>query len=85
MNAVVYQVASFMLVRNPVVWRASHVRHHTDTIVVGRDPEIVTMRPPDLMRVALNLFGIIDTLPCGPAGIGDSFLLNARITLDRKT
>ena len=46
----------------PVVWRASHVRHHTDTIVVGRDPEIVAMRPPDLLRVALNLFGIIDTL-----------------------
>lgn len=62
MNAVVYQIASFMLIRNPVVWRASHVRHHTDTIVVGRDPEIVAMRPPDLLRVALNLFGIIDTL-----------------------
>ena len=62
MNAVIYQIASFMLVRNPVVWRASHVCHHTDTIVVGRDPEIVAMRPPDLLRVALNLFGIIDTL-----------------------
>ncbi len=43
-------------------WRASHVRHHTDTIIVGRDPEIVAMRPPDLMKIALNLFGIIDAI-----------------------
>lgn len=61
MNEVVYQIASFMLIRNPVVWRASHVRHHTDTIIVGRDPEIVAMRPPDLGRLVLNLFGIVDT------------------------
>ena len=61
MNSVVYHLASFMLIRNPVVWRASHVRHHTDTIIVGRDPEIVAMRPPDLFRIGLNLFGIVDT------------------------
>lgn len=60
MNTVVYYLASFMLLRNPVVWRASHVRHHTDTIILGRDPEIVAMRPPDLVRLALNLFGLID-------------------------
>lgn len=60
MNTVVYQIASFMMIRSPVVWRASHVRHHTDTIIVGRDPEIVAMRPPDLWRLVLNLFGIID-------------------------
>jgi len=59
-NDVVYQIASFMMMRNPVLWRASHVRHHTDTIIVGRDPEIVAMRPPDLTRLALNLFGILD-------------------------
>lgn len=60
MNDVVYHIASFMLMRNPVVWRASHVRHHTDTIIVGRDPEIVAMRPPDLLRLALNMFGLLD-------------------------
>ena len=60
MNSVVYQLASFMMIRNPAVWRASHVRHHTDTIVVGRDPEIVAMRPPDLGRIVLNLFGLLD-------------------------
>lgn len=60
MNSVVYHLACFMLMRNPVTWRASHVRHHTDTIIVGRDAEIVAMRPPDLLRLALNFFGLID-------------------------
>ena len=65
MNNVVYQIASFMLMRNPVVWRASHVRHHTDTIIVGRDPEIVAMRPPDLLRLGLNFFGLLDVWQLG--------------------
>lgn len=60
MNNVVYQIASFCMVRNPVEWRWSHARHHTDTIIVGRDPEIVAMRPPALFRIFLNFFGIID-------------------------
>lgn len=60
MNAVVYHLACFMMLRPPRVWRASHVRHHTDTIIVGRDPEIIAMRPPDLMRLVINLFGILD-------------------------
>lgn len=60
MNSVVYHIASFMMMRNPVMWRASHVRHHTDTIIVGRDPEIVAMRPPDLGRITLNLLGLLD-------------------------
>ncbi len=62
MNAVVYQIASFMMVRNPVSWRWSHARHHTATIIVGRDPEIVAMRPPHLARIVLNFFGIVDAL-----------------------
>ena len=61
MNEVIYQIASFMLIRNPVTWRASHVRHHTDTIIVGRDPEIVAMRPPDLLKMVLNFLGVGDT------------------------
>ena len=58
MNRAVYHIASFMLIRNPVVWRASHIRHHTDTIIVGRDPEIQLMRPPDLALLVLNLIGL---------------------------
>ncbi|MBX9458753.1 MAG: fatty acid desaturase family protein [Rhizobium sp.] len=60
MNDVIYQIASFMLMRNPVSWRWSHARHHTDTIIVGRDAEIAVMRPPDLMRAALAFTGILD-------------------------
>ena len=57
MNDVVYQIASFMLMRNPVTWRWSHARHHTDTIIVGRDAEIAVMRPPDLLKAALMFTG----------------------------
>ncbi len=60
MNRVIYHIASFMLLRNPYVWQASHVRHHTDTIIVGRDPEIQQMRPPDLAKLVLNIFGLVD-------------------------
>ncbi len=60
MNDVVYQIASFMIMRNPVRWRWSHTRHHSDTIIVGADPEIAIMRPPVVMRAALNFFGIVD-------------------------
>ncbi|XKM37824.1 fatty acid desaturase family protein (plasmid) [Rhizobium ruizarguesonis] len=60
MNAIVYQIACFMIMRNPVTWRWSHARHHTDTVIVGRDPEIAVMRPPDLLRLILDFFGILD-------------------------
>lgn len=60
MNDVVYQIACFMIMRNPVTWRWSHARHHTDTVIVGRDPEISVMRPPDLVRLVLGFFGILD-------------------------
>ncbi|KPP91452.1 MAG: Fatty acid desaturase [Rhodobacteraceae bacterium HLUCCA08] len=59
-NDWVYQIASFMIVRNPHAWRWSHARHHTDTIIVGRDPEIALMRPPDLARMIANFLGLID-------------------------
>ena len=60
MNKVVYQIACFMIIRNPTVWRWSHARHHADTIIVGRDPEISVMRPPDLLRVVLAFVGVLD-------------------------
>lgn len=60
MNDVVYLIASFMVMRNPVSWRWSHARHHTDTIIVGRDPEIALMRPPGLAMKALAFVGIPD-------------------------
>ncbi len=47
-NDVVYNVASFMILREPTLWRWSHFRHHSDTIIVGRDAEISFQRPPKL-------------------------------------
>src|ERR1700744_6189665 len=60
MNEVVYQIASFQVMRNPVTWRWSHARHHTDTIIVGRDLEIAVMRPPALLKSALMFTGLLD-------------------------
>lgn len=60
MNDVVYQIACFCMMRNPTAWRWSHTRHHTDTIIIGRDPEIIAMRPPKLRKIIPNLFGIFD-------------------------
>jgi fatty acid desaturase len=58
MNDAVYNLACFMIMREPTVWRWSHTRHHTDTIIVGRDPEISVKRPPDVIGLLLNLFAI---------------------------
>ena len=60
MNDVVYQIACFMIVRNPYSWRWSHARHHTDTYIVGRDPEIAIMRPPVMFKLIGNFFGLFD-------------------------
>lgn len=62
MNDVVYQIASFMSLKNPIVWRWSHTRHHTDTVIVGRDPEIAFPRPPSIQKWILNLLHIPATL-----------------------
>jgi fatty acid desaturase len=55
-----YQVASFMIMRDPTTWRWSHTRHHTDTLIVGRDPEITVMRPARLAKILANLVGLVD-------------------------
>jgi len=60
MNDVVYHIASFQVMRNPVNWRWSHARHHTDTIIVGRDAEIAWMHPLKLGLKALAYVGIVD-------------------------
>lgn len=56
----VYQLASFCMLRDPTVWRWQHTRHHTDTLVLGRDPEIAVMRPARLAKLLLNLVGMWD-------------------------
>ena len=58
MNNVVYEIASFMVMRESTVWRWSHTRHHSDTIIVGRDPEIAVQRPTNLFQLFLNFFNV---------------------------
>lgn len=58
MNNALYEIASFMVMREGVVWRWSHNRHHSDTIIVGRDPEIAVPRPPDIKGLILSLFAL---------------------------
>ena len=58
MNNVLYEIASFMILRESTPWRWSHTRHHSDTIIVGRDPEIAVPRPPDIKGIFLNLMAL---------------------------
>ncbi|WP_425096052.1 fatty acid desaturase family protein [Burkholderia ambifaria] len=58
MNDVLYQAASFQVFRRATVWRWSHARHHTDTLVVGRDPEIAAPKPTDWFGLALNVIAL---------------------------
>jgi Na+-transporting NADH:ubiquinone oxidoreductase subunit F len=57
MNNVLYEIASFMVMRESTIWRWSHTRHHSDTIIVGRDPEIAAQRPSNIPALLSNYFG----------------------------
>ena len=57
MNDALYEIASFMVMRESTPWRWSHTRHHSDTIIVGRDPEIFVSRPAQLKEVMLAFTG----------------------------
>jgi MocE subfamily Rieske [2Fe-2S] domain protein len=59
LNNALYEVASFMVLRESTPWRWSHIRHHSDTIIVGRDPEISGMRPPDPKKLVCKFFNLI--------------------------
>ena len=55
MNNALYEIASFMVLRESTRWRWSHARHHSDTLIVGRDPEIAVPRPPHFFIVFLTI------------------------------
>ena len=82
MNNVLYEIASFMVLRESTRWRWSHARHHSDTIIVGRDPEIAVTRPPNWFALFLRFFGINTTL-----AFFRSVLLHCtgRLTAEEKT
>jgi Na+-transporting NADH:ubiquinone oxidoreductase subunit F len=56
LNDALYEIASFMVMRESTVWRWSHMRHHSDTIIVGRDPEISVPRPPKILSLIGEFF-----------------------------
>jgi len=62
LNNALYELSSFMVMRESTVWRWSHTRHHSDTIIVGRDPEIAVPRPPDI-KAMLMVFFNLNTAP----------------------
>ncbi|MCC2686752.1 MAG: fatty acid desaturase [Paenibacillaceae bacterium] len=60
MNEVVYQIGSFMILRQATPWKWSHFRHHRNTLIVGRDPEIPLKPKPvarSLFMEVVHLFG----------------------------
>jgi len=59
-NTVVYHIACFCMIRDPYCWKYSHARHHSDTVIVGRDPEVAIMRPVVILKMVLNLVGVLD-------------------------
>jgi fatty acid desaturase len=65
-NDVMYKVASFMMLREPTLWRWQHVRHHSNTQIVGLDPEVSIKRPPSLLVVACNYLNLVN----GPRLLG---------------
>ncbi len=82
LNAMVFEVASFLSMRNPVISRWAHARHHTDTYIVGLDPELVYFRPPDIARQMIAFFGLIEF----PRSILDMLRIAAgRLTTSEKT
>lgn len=82
MNDAVYRFASFLVMKDPTVWRWSHTRHHTDTLVVGRDPEIQAMRPARLAKILANFLGLVEV----PVAFRDMLLhATGRLTAEEKT
>lgn len=59
-NDAIYHLAAFMLLREPTLWRWSHFRHHSDTIIVGRDAEISFPRPTRLRILLPNYLNLVN-------------------------
>lgn len=55
-NDVFRRLCLFLTMKEPIDWRWRHARHHTDTIHVGYDPEILVKRPADLIPIFADFF-----------------------------
>lgn len=58
LNEVFFHLCSFITLSEGHYYRWRHARHHTHTIIVGRDPEIQSVRPPQLISLLINIFNI---------------------------
>ncbi|WP_442783363.1 fatty acid desaturase [Collimonas fungivorans] len=56
LNTFFSQLSAFMALHEPMYWRWSHARHHTDTIIVGNDGEIAFPRPIRLLGLFADFF-----------------------------
>ncbi len=59
LNDVFYWINGFMTLHETYYWRWSHTRHHTETLHVGRDPEIAVMAPADVAKLFLDFFFLV--------------------------
>ena len=59
-NDCFFHLCAFMTLREGFYYRWSHTRHHTHTLIVGKDPEIAAPRPPDVVGQVSDLFFIRD-------------------------
>jgi len=62
LNETFYHLSCLMNMKEGTFTRWSHTRHHTETIMVGIDPEIQVMRPANLTRVLLDFLWIPDAV-----------------------
>jgi fatty acid desaturase len=62
LNEAFYLLSSIMNMKEGTYMRWSHTRHHTETIMVGLDPEIQVMRPANLRMVLLDFIWIPDAI-----------------------
>jgi fatty acid desaturase len=58
LNEFFYHIAAFFVMRPGALWRWEHTRHHTDTSIVGRDPEIFVPRPPNFYQMIMNILNL---------------------------
>jgi fatty acid desaturase len=56
LNEMFYHLNAFMTFHEGFYWRWSHTRHHTHTMILGKDPEIAVPRPANRLNVLLDFF-----------------------------
>ena len=59
-NDMFFHLCAFMTLREGFYYRWSHTRHHTHTLIVGKDPEIAAPRPPNVLGQFLDMLFIKD-------------------------